>query len=334
MKAIFLANNKGNVDYVYPKSIIDGIKELTDLDDKNVYTQYDITENPEKFSDVEYIFSTWSMPGGDNDDFAQYFPKAKALFYAAGSVKYFAKQYLDKGIKLFSAYAANAVPVAEFSLAQILLANKGYYRAVRSEITDGYEKASEISKAHVGNYGAKVGIIGVGMIGRKVIELLSPFKVDILVYDVFLSDEEAKSMGVKKASLEELFSECDVISNHLANVPATVGIIKGELFSLMKPNATFINTGRGAQVDEAGMLSVLAKREDISAVLDVTIDEPPVKDSDLYRLKNVFLTPHIAGSQGCEVSRMAEYMLDEFRRFLSGEPTKYEITKEKLEKMA
>lgn len=334
MKAIFLANNKGNVDYVYPKSIIDGIKELTDLDDKNVYTQYDITENPEKFSDVEYIFSTWSMPGGDNDDFAQYFPKAKALFYAAGSVKYFAKQYLDKGIKLFSAYAANAVPVAEFSLAQILLANKGYYRAVRSELTDGYEKASEISKAHVGNYGAKVGIIGVGMIGRKVIELLSPFKVDILVYDVFLSDEEAKSMGVKKASLEELFSECDVISNHLANVPATVGIIKGELFSLMKPNATFINTGRGAQVDEAGMLSVLAKREDISAVLDVTIDEPPVKDSDLYRLKNVFLTPHIAGSQGCEVSRMAEYMLDEFRRFLSGEPTKYEITKEKLEKMA
>ena len=334
MKAIFLANNKGNVDYVYPKSIIDGIKELTDLDDKNVYTQYDITENPEKFSDVEYIFSTWSMPGGDNDDFAQYFPKAKALFYAAGSVKYFAKQYLDKGIKLFSAYAANAVPVAEFSLAQILLANKGYYRAVRSELTDGYEKASEISKAHPGNYGAKVGIIGVGMIGRKVIELLSPFKVDILVYDVFLSDEEAKSMGVKKASLEELFSECDVISNHLANVPATVGIIKGELFSMMKPNATFINTGRGAQVDEAGMLSVLAKREDISAVLDVTIDEPPVKDSDLYRLKNVFLTPHIAGSQGCEVSRMAEYMLDEFRRFLSGEPTKYEITKEKLEKMA
>ena len=334
MKAIFLANNKGNVDYVYPKSIIDGIKELTDLDDKNVYTQYDITENPEKFSDVEYIFSTWSMPGGDNDDFAQYFPKAKALFYAAGSVKYFAKQYLDKGIKLFSAYAANAVPVAEFSLAQILLANKGYYRAVRSELTDGYEKASEISKAHVGNYGAKVGIIGVGMIGRKVIELLSPFKVDILVYDVFLSDEEAKSMGVKKASLEELFSECDVISNHLANVPATVGIIKGEFFSMMKPNATFINTGRGAQVDEAGMLSVLAKREDISAVLDVTIDEPPVKDSDLYRLKNVFLTPHIAGSQGCEVSRMAEYMLDEFRRFLSGEPPKYEITKEKLEKMA
>ena len=334
MKAIFLANNKGNVDYVYPKSIIDGIKELTDLDDKNVYTQYDIVENPEKFSDVEYIFSTWSMPGGPGDDFAKYFPKAKALFYAAGSVKYFAKQYLDKGIKLFSAYAANAVPVAEFSLAQILLANKGYYRAVRSELTDGYEKASEISKAHVGNYGAKVGIIGVGMIGRKVIELLSPFKIDILVYDVFLSDEEAKSMGVKKASLEKLFSECDVISNHLANVPATVGIIKGELFSLMKPNATFINTGRGAQVDEAGMLSVLAKREDISAVLDVTIDEPPVKDSDLYRLKNVFLTPHIAGSQGCEVSRMAEYMLDEFRRFLSGEPTKYEITKEKLEKMA
>lgn len=333
MKAIFLANNKGNIDYVYPKEVIAEISKLTDLDE-NVYTQFDLEENPEKFKDVEYIFSTWSMPGGEHDDFAKNFPSAKALFYAAGSVKYFANQYLDKGIRLFSAFAANAVPVAEFTLAQILLANKGYYRAVRTELKDGYDKASEVSKAHIGNYGAKVGIIGVGMIGRTVIELLKPFKVDVLVFDAFLGDAEANALGVKKVALEELFSECDVVSNHLANVPATVGMITGNMFSLMKPNATFINTGRGAQVDEDGMLRVLAERKDISAVLDVTVAEPPAQDSDFYKLDNVFLTPHIAGSQGAEVSRMAEYMLDEFKRFLSGEPQKYEITKEKLAKMA
>jgi len=117
-------------------------------------------------------------------------------------------------------------------------------------------------------------------------------------------------------------------------VPATVGIFKEEHFRLMKPNTVFINTGRGAQVDEAGFLKVLRERRDICALLDVTVDEPPLEGSDFYKLDNIFLTPHIAGSQANEVGRMAEYMIDEFERVLTGEQTQYEITKEKFEKMA
>lgn len=336
MKAIFLANRSQTVDYVYSTEAKERLKGLVDIDVDTVYSQDDLEANPEKFKDVEYIFSTWSMPGGteDKDDFARFFPNAKALFYAAGSVKYFGQHYLDKGIRLFSAFAANAIPVAEFTMAQILLANKGYFQSMRMVRRGHYDRAVEYSKSHQGNYNSKVGIIGAGMIGRKVIHLLRKFKLEFYVYDEFLPKSAVKALGAKKASLEEIFSECDVVSNHLANVPATVGIFRKEHFASMKKNTVFINTGRGAQVNEPEMLEVLRERRDICALLDVTIDEPPAEGSDFYRLDNIFLTPHIAGSQANEVERMAEYMIDEFERVLAGKTTQYEITQEKFEKMA
>lgn len=337
MKAIFLANNKGNIDYVYPKATQERIKSLIDIDIDKVYCQEDLVASPDAFKDVEYIFSTWSMPGGweEKDDFARFFPNAKALFYAAGSVKYFAQHYFDKGIRIFSAFAANAVPVAEFSVAQILLANKGYYQALRSfKSADDYKTSGDISRAHAGNYATNVGIVGAGMIGKKVIELLKPFKLNIKIYDIFVDEARAKELGGEKVNtLEELFKTCDVVSNHLANVPATVGIFKGELFENMKKNGTFINTGRGAQVDEAGMLNALKKRPDVSAILDVTIEEPPTNE-DFYKLENVFLTPHIAGSQANEVARMSEMVIDQFENLLKGAPTQYEITEKMLATMA
>ena len=336
MKAIFLANRAQTVHYVYTQEAKERLKKLVDIDVDKVYCQEDLEANPNGFTDVDYIFSTWSMPGGteEKDDFAKYFPNVKALFYAAGSVKYFGQHYLDKNIRLFSAFAANAIPVAEFTMAQILLANKGFFQSVRMVRRGHYDRALEYSKSHTGNYDSKIGIIGAGMIGRKVIELLKDFSLHFYVYDEFLSEKAVETLGAKKATLEEIFSECDVVSNHLANVPATVGIFKEEHFRMMKPNSVFINTGRGAQVDETGFLKVLRDRRDICALLDVTVDEPPVEGSDFYKLDNIFLTPHIAGSQANEVGRMAEYMIDEFERVLAGKTTQYEITQEKFEKMA
>ncbi|MBQ2809698.1 MAG: hydroxyacid dehydrogenase [Clostridia bacterium] len=333
MKAIFLTNNKGNIDYVYGEKNIARLSALTDLDTK-VYCEEDIVACPKKFEDVEYIFSTWGMPGGGELKLTEYFPSLRALFYAAGSIRYFAQEYFDKGVKITSAFAANAIPVAEFTVGQILLADKGFFHSSMLAKAGDYENANKIAGKHAGNYDAKIGIIGVGMIGRKVIELLKPYRLDILVYDAFLSDEGAQALGVEKCSLDRLFSECDIVSNHLANVPATVGILKGEHFAKMKENATFINTGRGAQIVEEEMLSVLRERPDICALLDVTIEEPPKPDSEFFKLPNVVLTPHIAGSMSNEVRRMAELMVNEFERYLNGEKLEYEITPEKLAKMA
>ena len=102
----------------------------------------------------------------------------------------------------------------------------------------------------------------------------------------------------------------------------------------MPRNATFLNTGRGAQVVEADLVRALREAPDRTAVLDVTFPEPPAADSPLNALPNVFLTPHIAGSKGREVERMGAYMAEECARWLSGAPTPYEVTLPMLETMA
>lgn len=333
MKAIFIANNKGNIDYVYGQKNIDKIASMVELD-KNVYCEEDIVASPEKFKDVEIAFSTWSMPGGGELKLTDYLPSLKVLFYAAGSVKYFAPEYFEKGVRITSAFSANAIPVAEFTVGQILLANKGFFQSALVAKNKRHDEANKIAGAHAGNYEAKIGIVGAGMIGRRVIELLKPYKLDIYVFDAFMSQEQAEALGVTKCSLDEIFEECDIVSNHLANVPATVGIMKKEHFAKMKQNATFINTGRGAQVDEDGMIEVLKQRQDICALLDVTIKEPLPEDSELFDLSNVVLTPHIAGSMSNEVRRMSELMINELDNYLNGKELEFEITAEKLAKMA
>ncbi len=102
----------------------------------------------------------------------------------------------------------------------------------------------------------------------------------------------------------------------------------------MLPYATFINTGRGAQVEEADLIKVLKERPDLTALLDVTFPEPPESDSAFYTLPNCILTPHIAGSTGNEVRRMGEYMKAEYEKLIRNEPCQYEVTLEMLETMA
>ena len=135
-------------------------------------------------------------------------------------------------------------------------------------------------------------------------------------------------------ALGALFSQCSVISNHLANNEQTVGMLDGALFEAMPPYATFLNTGRGPQVVEAELVRVLKARPDLTAVLDVTVEEPPQEDCELYALENCILTPHIAGSSGNEVRRMGEYMYREYKNFAQGLPCRYEVTLEMLKTMA
>lgn len=172
------------------------------------------------------------------------------------------------------------------------------------------------------------------MIGSLVIEMLRPYRVRVMVFDPFLSDKRAGELDVEKVSLPTLFASCTVVSNHLANNAETRGMLNGALFAVMPPNATFINTGRGAQVVEADLIRVLRARRDLIALLDVTAPEPPLDDSELYSLPNCILTPHIAGSSGKEVHRMSEYMYAEFEKLLRGAPTSYEVTEAMLKTMA
>ena len=107
-----------------------------------------------------------------------------------------------------------------------------------------------------------------------------------------------------------------------------------ELFSTMIPYSTFINTGRGAQVVENDLIRVLKERADVFALLDVTEPEPPLKNSDLYKLDNCILTPHMAGASGNEFWRLADFSINSLKKYLKNECCEYEVTLEMLKTMA
>ena len=333
MKSIFLCESEFNLNRVYAKGLTEELKQSAGLYADKIYTKSDILEDPGKFSDTEYIFSTWGMPVFEENEIKRCFPNLKCVFYAAGTVQSFARQFLNCKVKVFSAWAANAVPVAQYTAAQIVLALKGYFCSEHVSSLSEWKSMKKRFSEYPGVYGEKVGIIGAGMIGKLVISKVKALGLDCLVFDPFLPDEKAKQL-VEKCTLEKLFGECFVISNHLANNAETRGMLNYALFSSMRKNSVFINTGRGAQIVEEDLFKILKERHDITALLDVTVTEPPEDGSEFYKLKNCFLTPHIAGSSGNEVHRMAEYMKDEFEKFESGNGCLYEVTLEMLKTMS
>ncbi len=333
MKAIFLCERTDKIFSVYDDKVVCELQKLTKIE-KKIYNKADILSEPALFGNVEIVFSTWGMPEFTEDEIKGCFPSLKCVFYGAGTVQTFARPFLNCGVKVFSAWAANAVPVAEMTVAQIILANKGYFLTSRIYHTEGHSSAGEAFKKCKGNYGETIGIIGAGMIGKRVIEMLKQYRLNVLVFDPFLSDEKAKELGVEKCQLTELFDRAFVVSNHLANNEQTKGMLNYDLFCRMRENAVFINTGRGAQVVEDDLACILVERPDLTALLDVTYPEPPIEDHPFYTLPNCLLTPHIAGSAGDEVARMGEYMLYECESYLSGKSTRYEVTEKMLETMA
>lgn len=331
--SIFLGDAR--VFRIYHGDCFAALQKEADLE-PTLYTKDDVLKDPQAFSKIETIFTTWGMPAFTEEEIRNAFPSLKAVYYAAGSVRYFAASFLSCGVRVHSAWAANAVPVAEYTTAQILLANKGFFKSCRlcSKERALRDEAKRYAEEKSGNFDASVGIIGAGMIGKMVIRALKSYDLKVLAYDKFLSKEELAALGAEKVTLDALFSRCDTISNHIANLPETVGMLRYEHFSRMKKNATFINTGRGAQVVEEDLLRALIEEPDRTAILDVTDPEPPFENSKLYNLPNVFLTPHIAGSSGNEVRRMGEYMLEEYRRGAQNERFLYEVTPKMLETMA
>lgn len=333
MKSILLCNSRANALRVYAPETLRLLEEIAGLD-KEIYDKQAVMEHPELFQNTQYVFSTWGMPAFTEEEIRSVFPKLECVFYGAGSVQAFASPFLNCGVKVFSAWGANGVPVAEYTVAQIILANKGFFATSRLHSSGNVKESRKVSDKYPGNFGEFVGVIGAGMIGKMVIQKLKDYRLRVKVFDPFLSDAAAEALGVSKCGLEELFSTCMVVSNHLANNDQTKGMLQAKHFASMRPYATFLNTGRGAQVVEEDLARVLKDRPDLTAVLDVTYPEPPVEGHAFYQLPNCVLTPHIAGSSGDEVHRMAEYMAREYQKYVSGEPCAYEVTHKMLETMA
>ncbi|MDX2169104.1 MAG: hydroxyacid dehydrogenase [Deltaproteobacteria bacterium] len=282
---------------------------------------------------AEILLTGWGCPPIDAATLAQA-PRLRAIVHAAGTVKdHVTEAAWQRGLLVSSAAAANAVPVAEYTVAAILLANKRAlflrerYRAVR-EFRWWPREAPGL-----GNYGKVVGLVGASAVGRAVIERLRRFDLELLVADPYLAPSDAAQLGVELVELDALLARADVVSLHAPALPETRHLLDARRLGLMRDGATLLNTARGWLVDHAALERELVAGR-LHAVLDTTEPEILPADSPLYDLPNVFLTPHIAGAMGAETQRLATHAIDEIERYARGEPFRHPVRREDLPRLA
>lgn len=333
-KAVFLCNGD-QIPTVYPPTVRQKLEAITRLHPA-VITASAMKDHAAVLRDAEIVFSTWGMPQLSEEEIGQYLPSLRIVFYGAGSVQSFARPFLHRGIAVVSAWAANAVPVMEYAFSLIQLSLKGFLPVLSRTHAD-WRGANSLAQNYPGAYGGvSVGIVGAGMIGRGVLERLQKLDVTTVAYDPFCPAEVIEALGARKMDdLKALFAGSQVVSNHVANLPATREILRYEHFSAMPPYATFINTGRNSQVHVDGLVRALRERPDLTAFLDVTDpQEPPAPGNPLLTCDNLYLTPHMAGSMSRERGRQGAYMLQECERWLSGQPLRWSVSLEMLQTMA
>ncbi|TDC48935.1 hydroxyacid dehydrogenase [Jiangella ureilytica] len=282
---------------------------------------------------TDVLLTSWGCPPLDAAVLGDA-PRLRAVLHAAGSVKHHVTDACwDRGLAVTTAADANAVPVAEFTLAAILAAGKrahafaAGFRAHPGELAwrDGVAGAA----GEASNYRRTVGVVGFSRIGRRVAGLLQPFDLTVLVADPYADAAAVAAAGAELVELDDLVRRAHVVTLHAPALPATHHLIDARRCALMKDGATLINTARGALVDHAALTGE-CERGRLHALLDVTDPEPLPPDSPLYRLPNVVLTPHIAGAMGSECRRLAALALDELDRLVRGEPLRHRVHRAEL----
>lgn len=320
-KSLFILNERTFSD-VYSPSLTARIAAHSDLNPRRLDRETWFAHR-HLIEETDYIFSSWGMPVMD-DQFLSAARRLKHVFYAAGSIRSFYTEAAQaSGITVSSAWRANAIPVAEFTHAAIILSLKKFWRFSRNaHASRSWHRTIKIP----GTFESTVGLISLGAIGQAVAQRLHGHDIRIIVYDPFADPEQARALDIELVDLDTLVRTADIVSLHAPDLPSTRGLLKGTHFRAMKTGATFINTARGLIVDEDAMIEVLMERPDLDAVLDVTATEPDNRDSLLWTLPNVTLTPHIAGSLQQECRRMGTYMVEEFERYTTGIPLQHQVT--------
>ncbi len=285
---------------------------------------------------VEVLLTSWLAPRLDAAVLAT-MPSLQLVAHAAGSVRHVVTPAVyDRGITVTSAAAANALPVAEFTFAAIVMCSKDVFGArdrVRRDRGWRPGSATFDVRPTIGNRGRTIGVVGASMIGRLVIERLRSIDCTVLVADPYLTRAESETLGVTKVELDELCARCDVLTVHAPELPSTRHMISAAQLALLHDGAWVINTARGALVDAAALEAELVSGR-LSALIDTPDPEPLPAESALYDLPNVVLTPHLAGSSGNELARLGASAVAEIERFAAGLAPLHPVLLRDLERIA
>lgn len=285
-------------------------------------------------AEIDILITGWGSPMV-TPEVVRAASRLKLIAHAAGTVKFTLDQMVyAAGIRVTHAADANAVPVAEFTLASIIFANKRVFELRDRYRTDpGRGSSYALMDEPIGNYHRTVGLVGASRIGRKVAKLLGSFDYTVLLFDPFVAADDPITRTAELVDLDSLMTRADVVSVHAPSLHSTRAMIGPRQLRLMKDGAAFINTARGALVDEAALIAELQTGR-IHAVIDVTDPEIPERGSPLYTLPNVFLTPHVAGAVGTERLRLGHMAIEEIERFVAGKKMEFEIEPTLLERLA
>jgi phosphoglycerate dehydrogenase-like enzyme len=284
-------------------------------------------------ANADACITSWDVACLDAD-VVEAAPKLKAMAHMGSSVKRFVSDaFWQRNIHLTSAGIALAKSVAETTLGLMIVGQKRIWPLGQHVRDGGWRDSPAWDKWFSRElYRKNVGIIGASNVGRHVIELLKPFGPNVLLYDPFVDEAEAKNLGTTKMELNDLLRLSDIVSLHAPANKQTYHILNAEGMALMKDEALIVNTGRGTLIEEEALIKELSKGR-FFAFLDVTDPEPPALDSPLRSLDNVVITPHIAGCiENC--NQMGELAVEELRRYFAGEPAVYQITPEMFERIS
>ena len=278
----------------------------------------------------DVLITCWGTPT-INARVLEHADRLKFIGHFAGSVASLVTDAVyEKGIRVVCGNEAFAESVAEGTMAYILASQRRITKFDREVHVDGW------SAWPFKNYSLlrrKVGIIGYGAVSKYLVQMLKPFRAQIMVYSSHMTQEAAAQIGVKKASLEEIFSQCSIITLHTAQHPKTNGMITKELLAMMQDEALLVNTSRPAVLDEDALYDE-CKTGRIRAALDVYKNEGTVPlQSDLRQLDEVLMMPHHAGPTVDYRRYAAQYVLEDLQRYISGEPLEHEISQSRMNTM-
>lgn len=272
--------------------------------------------------DADVLITCWGTCLYHKEDVLK-MPNLKLIAHFAGSVApVVAQDVYETDVKVISGNDVFAKSVAEGCLCYTLAALRRLEHYMDVMRTGGFKETVFYNR---GLFGKKLGIVGFGAIARHYLNLVRWFDLEVLIYSSHLTDEEAAKYGGRTASLEEIFSECDVISIHASNTAKTRGMITRELMERMKPDALLVNTARGAVIDEPAMFEMLLAGK-FYAALDVYAEEPPAPDAPIRQCKNALLMPHMGGPTMDMRSVVALEVTKDIARLGRGEELQYEIT--------
>ena len=297
-------------------AMVDNPTSATFLTEKNMEALNKLgTVIWDKSVDIDICVCCWGVPKFDAFVLEKA-NKLKFIGYLAGSVaNVTSDEMYDRGIRISCGNEMFAQSVAECTVAYMLCAQRDLRKYNNITNAGGWKESAFTCRSLIEK---EVGVVGYGAISRYLLEMLKPFHVNIKLYSKHMTEEKAAELGVQKASLEEIFSTCDIVSVNTSKTPENHHLVNDTLLSMMPQDALLVNTARGAVIDEAALEPVVQAGK-ISAILDVFEVEPLPMDSKLRGLENVIIVPHDGGPT-IDVHHLVTLgLIDDIRKFFNGE---------------